>query len=400
MLLLLDWLAFQPFQVLAADWSVVAQTMVYGAYWLIPILTIIYLFTIATTNFRQRNPRRFSLLSALVMIVYFSKFFMLCFMLLQGLGGFSFQIIDSLAGTNLLAQIPSKLGAVAAALAGLVPMIVMTVGMVRNPYRYKVRRATAVIEGLPKALDGLKIAQISDIHAGTFTAKEPIKKAIEIINDEAADLVFFTGDLVNNTAQEIVPYMDIFDKIKAKYGVFSVLGNHDYGDYVRWQSMEDKQRNLRQLIDNQRLMGWDLLNNENRILEIEGEKVAVIGVENFSGNPRFTKYGDLAKAHLGTDTAALKLLLSHDPSHWKYEVTKDFQDIDIAFAGHTHGGQFGIEIGDWIKWSPVKYAYKEWAGLYQEGRQFLYVNRGFGMLGYPGRVGMPPEITVLEVVAG
>ena len=242
----------------------------------------------------------------------------------------------------------------------------------------------------------LKIVQISDVHAGSFTYKEPVRNAIDLINNEQADLVFFTGDLVNNTADEMDPYMDVFDKIRAKFGVFSVLGNHDYGDYVRWGSREERDANLERLKEVHKELGWNLLINEHRLIPIKGATVGVIGVENYSAKARFPKYGDLAAAYQGCE-ASLKLLLSHDPSHWEDQVIKDYKDIDITFSGHTHGMQFGIEIPGWIKWSPIKYMYKQWAGLYSQDKQFLYVNRGLGFLGYPGRVGILPEITVLEL---
>ena len=273
----------------------------------------------------------------------------------------------------------------------------MIYGMARNRHRYKIHEVKVIIANLPKALDGLRIVQISDVHAGSFTDKEPLKKGIDLINNAKADLVFFTGDLVNSIATEIEPYIDVFDKIRAKYGVFSILGNHDYGDYVHWPTKEAKLTNINRLIHLQKQMGWHLLLNENRLLSINGETVAIIGVENYSASPRFSKYGDLAKAYTGSQSAALKLLLSHDPSHWEDQVAPDRSDIAITFSGHTHGAQFGIEIDGWFKWSPVKYFYKQWAGLYQKGQQFLYVNRGFGYLGYPGRVGILPEITVMNL---
>ena len=245
--------------------------------------------------------------------------------------------------------------------------------------------------------DGLKIVQISDIHTGSFTRKEPVKGAIDLINQQQADLVFFTGDLVNSVASEVDNFLDVFNQIKSQYGVFSILGNHDYGDYVRWESAEAKHQNFEKLKDTHQHLGWDLMMNEHRIVEVKGEKVAVIGVENYSAHPRFPKYGDLEKAHKGTEVAVLKLLLSHDPTHWDDEVTRKFEDIAVTFSGHTHGFQFGLEIPGWIQWSPVKYVYKQWAGLYQNGSQYLYVNRGLGFLGYPGRVGILPEITVIEL---
>jgi predicted MPP superfamily phosphohydrolase len=208
-------------------------------------------------------------------------------------------------------------------------------------------------------------------------------------------MIFFTGDLVNNESAEVVDYIDVFNKLKAPLGVFSVTGNHDYGDYRQWESTAAKRQNFKDLIEAHRLLGFDLLMNENRLIGREGEKIAIIGNENWGGG-RFPKYGKLDTAYRGTEEAAVKLLLSHDPSHWDAQVRPNYPDIDIAFAGHTHGFQFGVEIGN-FKWSPSQYAYKQWAGLYQEGNQYLYVNRGFGFLGYPGRIGMPPELTIIEL---
>jgi hypothetical protein len=208
-------------------------------------------------------------------------------------------------------------------------------------------------------------------------------------------MIFFTGDLVNNEASEVKDFIDVFSKLKAPLGVFSVTGNHDYGDYKDWGTKEAKAQNFKDLIEAHRLLGFDLLMNDNRMIEQGGEKLSVIGIENW-GAGRWTKYGKLEEAYRGTEEAATKILLSHDPSHWDAQVRPNFKDIDLMLAGHTHGFQFGVEVGG-FKWSPSQYAYKQWAGLYQEGEQYLYVNRGFGYLGYPGRVGMPPEITIIEL---
>ncbi|MEM9823637.1 MAG: metallophosphoesterase, partial [Bacteroidota bacterium] len=302
-------------------------------------------------------------------------------------------IYEGLSGQMEIDYTRSVFLSVLGIFVGGIPFVMLTYGMLRNRYRYQIFREIVKIDHLPEALDGFRIVQISDIHSGSFTVKEPLEMAIQMINEQKADLVFFTGDLVNSVASEVAEFIDVFDQIKAKHGVFSILGNHDYGDYVRWNSPEDKKANFEQMLAAHRKMGWDLMLNEHRIVDVNGAQVAVIGVENYSAHPRFPKYGDLAKAHKGTESAALKLLLSHDPTHWKDEVVKHFGDIDITFSGHTHGMQFGFEIPGCFKWSPVKYVYKQWAGLYQEGKQFLYVNRGFGFLGYPGRVGILPEIT-------
>lgn len=213
---------------------------------------------------------------------------------------------------------------------------------------------------------------------------------------EKPDVVFFTGDLVNNEASEMRDYQDIFAKVKAPLGVYSTLGNHDYGDYVMWASAEAKRKNLEDLKATHKLMGWNLLMNESRYLSQNGDKIAILGIENWSAKGRFPKYGSLAKAYENTDEASVKILLSHDPSHWRAEVLEQYEDIDLMLAGHTHGMQFGIEIGN-FRWSPVQYFYEEWADLYTKANQYLYVNRGFGFIGYPGRIGILPEICIFEL---
>jgi len=268
--------------------------------------------------------------------------------------------------------------------------------MLRNKYRYRIFREKVRIPNLPPQLKGLKIVQISDIHAGSFNAIEPVLAGVEKIISEAPDLFFFTGDLVNTVAREIKPFVPIFSKIKARYGVYSIMGNHDYGDYARWPNAEAKAENRNALEAAHADLGWTLLNNENEIIDIDGAKVAIIGVENFSANRRFSRYGDLKTASEGTQKADLRVCLSHDPSHWTHEILSEYPEIELTLSGHTHGGQFGLELFNW-KWSPVQYFYKYWAGLYQQANQYLYVNRGFGFLGYPGRVGILPEITVLEL---
>jgi predicted MPP superfamily phosphohydrolase len=271
----------------------------------------------------------------------------------------------------------------------------MVYGVVSGAHDYRVRRKTIYLPNLPKAFDGIKIGQLSDIHSGSFFNKVAVKGGVEMMLQEKPDVLFFTGDLVNNESSEVKDYIDIFHKLKAPLGIYSVTGNHDYGDYHQWASLEAKQKNFKDLMEAHRLMGFNLLMNQHRFLETGGEKIAVIGIENW-GERKFSKYGKLEKAYAGTEEAPVKLLLSHDPSHWDSQVRPLYPDIDIAFAGHTHGFQFGVEIGN-VKWSPSQYAYKQWAGLYQEGSQHLYVNRGFGYLGYPGRIGMPPELTIIEL---
>ncbi|MGV8135200.1 MAG: metallophosphoesterase [Mangrovibacterium sp.] len=265
-----------------------------------------------------------------------------------------------------------------------------------NRYRYKVRRERVTLEGLPRAFKGMKIAQISDIHSGSFDDAGAVAEGVEAIMREKPDLILFTGDLVNDLATEIVPYIDVFKKLEAPLGVYSVLGNHDYGDYVQWPSQESKTQNLEQLKQHHAELGWKLLLNEHVILERNQERISLIGIENW-GARAFTKYGNLKKAASGLDASIFKILMSHDPSHWDAEVRKDFPDIALTLSGHTHGMQFGIEIPG-FKWSPVQYMYKQWAGLYREGNQYLYVNRGYGFIGYQGRLGILPEIAVIELI--
>jgi hypothetical protein len=267
-----------------------------------------------------------------------------------------------------------------------------------NRYRYKIRRVRVMLNNLPEEFKGMKIAQISDIHSGSFDDPEAVAAGISSIMNENPDLILFTGDLVNNKSEEIVPYMNIFKAMKAPLGVYSVLGNHDYGDYVSWPSDEAKKQNLDRLKQHHAEMGWRLLLNEHVILERNNQQLALIGIENW-GARGFTKYGDMKKAMAGLENSnvPVKILLSHDPSHWDAQVRTDYRDIDLTLSGHTHGMQFGIEIPG-FKWSPVQYMYKQWAGLYQEQDQYLYVNRGFGFLGYQGRLGILPEITIMELV--
>lgn len=294
----------------------------------------------------------------------------------------------SISRLKFLSQI--ALGMTALPLAGFI------YGMVRGAFDYKIHPIKVTLPNLPSAFNGLKIIQISDIHSGSFVSTAHLEEAVKIIEREKPDLIFFTGDLVNDRASETDLYIDVLSKIKAPLGVFSTLGNHDYGDYVTWGSPEAKAENLNNLKNVHAQVGWKLLMNEHIPIKIGEDEIAIIGIENWGGSFHFPKYGDLKKAHSGTEKYPVKLLLSHDPSHWDLQVKKDYKDIDITFSGHTHGGQFGIEIPG-FRWSPSQYAYKQWAGLYSHQDQHLYVNRGLGFLGYPGRVGISPEITVMEL---
>jgi predicted MPP superfamily phosphohydrolase len=266
-----------------------------------------------------------------------------------------------------------------------------------NKYNYKIRRLPLAFSNLPPAFRGLKIVQISDIHSGSFDNKKAVEKGVQMILDLNPDLILFTGDLINDRTTEMLGYEDVFSRLKAPMGVFSILGNHDYGDYVKWPSQAAREQNIEDLITLQTNMGWRLLMNEHVVLEKQGQEIALIGIENWSAKARFPKHGKMWEAYPGSEKYPFKILMSHDPSHWDAEVRPRYGDIDLTLAGHTHGMQFGVEIPG-FKWSPVKYVYDEWAGLYEEGKQKLYVNRGYGFIGYPGRVGILPEITLIELV--
>ena len=288
-----------------------------------------------------------------------------------------------------------KTGTLIAAL----PLGSLSYGIVSSAYDYQIKKQVLFLPNLPKKFEGIKIGQLSDIHSGSFYDRKAVLGGVEMLLKEKPELVFFTGDLVNNLASEMRDYQDIFAKVKAPLGVYSVLGNHDYGDYqFGFAPSAAKAKNLADVKATHKNMGWDLLLNENRTIKIEGEEISVVGIENW-GVGRFAKYGKLDEALINTDNIPVKLLLSHDPSHWRAQVLPNYPQIDAMFSGHTHGMQFGI-VTEKFQWSPSQYVYKEWSGRYQEGSQQLYVNVGYGFLGYPGRVGMLPEITIFELRRG
>lgn len=278
---------------------------------------------------------------------------------------------------------------------GAIPFGALLWGMVKGATDYQVRRVSLRFPNLPPAFDGFKVLQISDLHTGSFASTEPLQRAVALINAQKVDLVLMTGDLVNNIATEVEPHIPALQQITSDLPIFSSLGNHDYGDYVQWPSLEAKRENLARLARNHAQIGWRLLMDESQEIRRGADKIAIIGVQNWSSHANFPKHGDLPKAHAQSGDAPFKILLSHDPSHWEAQVL-NYPDIDLTLSGHTHGMQFGVNL-PFMKWSPVQYVYKQWAGLYRQGRQHLYVNTGLGYLGYPGRVGFLPEITVFEL---
>lgn len=285
-----------------------------------------------------------------------------------------------------------------AILAGGIPFVSMVTGILHGATDYELHKKTIYLPNLPKAFDGIRIGQLSDIHSGTFFNKTAVKGGVEMLMNEKPDVIFFTGDLVNYGTDEVNDYIGIFDKVRAPLGVFSTTGNHDYGNYRKWSSVDAKAQNFRDMLLAHRQMGYTLLMNEHRLLEFGEDRLAIIGVENWGVGPshRFPKYGKLAEACKNMEDVPVRLLLSHDPSHWDAQIRPEFSNIDITFSGHTHGFQLGVEVGDY-RWSPSQYLFRQWAGLYKENNQYLYVNRGFGCIGYPGRIGIAPELTVIEL---
>ncbi len=372
-------------------------------FWLITLFSIVGLFVFHFTGTSLLSFHQRSLLMAFLFVSYFSKGII---MIITFLGDI-IEWIQNFFFNSKRISIPKDQGTQsgmtrgefikkAAVATAALPFTTLSFGIINGVHNYRIVFKKINLPNLPDSFHGIRIGQISDIHSGSFFDRKSVIGGVELLAKQKTDLVFFTGDLVNNETKEVNAYVDIFKKVKAPLGVYSTLGNHDYGNYRSWSSEKAKAQNLKDMHLAHKLLGWNLLNNKNHMLELRGEKLAIVGVENW-GTGRFPKYGDLALANTGTGEAAVKLLLSHDPSHWDAQVRPNFQDIDVMFAGHTHGFQFGIETTN-FRWSPSQYLYKQWADLYQKENQYLYVNRGFGFLGFPGRIGIEPEITIFELV--
>ena len=409
--LLIDWYVWQAVKISTQNIAQSSQNVVKYIFWGITALTITGMWLYNFTNPDWMGKTLRTVIMVGVFISYVSKIFVILFLLIDDLGRLVRWIISKFSGSSsqgVSSNNPigsngitrSEFLMKTAVVAGAVPALALTWGIISGAHDYRIRRVKLALKNLPKQFEGMTIAQISDIHSGSFFNRVAVKGGVEMLMKEKPDMVFFTGDLVNNLASEVQEYIDIFNKVKAPLGVFSTLGNHDYADYVNWsENPQGKRKNLNDLMQAHKVLGYNLLMDENRFIEQGGEKLAIIGVQNISGQNRFHTYGNLEKAYKGTEEAPVKLLLSHDPTHWDKEVNTKYKDIDVMFSGHTHGTQFGINIGDYT-WSPAQYAYKQWAGLYEQGDQKLYINRGYGYIGYPGRVGMPPEITIFELVKG
>jgi len=402
-MVLLDIYFFQALKTVSHSASGRAKTIIYTSYWILSVAAIVMLLLLPYLQVEKQMKFIKTTIFSIIAGLFFAKLIAALFFLvddmrrgIQWIAGklfFSKTEGEDIASGDGISRSAFLSWAGMIAGGGLFGTLVYGFG---NKYRYQVRRVGLSYDNLPSVFRGMKIVQVSDIHSGSFTNKKAVLKGVEKVLKEQPDLILFTGDLVNNISSEMDDYIDVFSRLKAPLGVYSVLGNHDYGDYVHWESPEHKKANLERLKQIHAELGWRLLMNEHVILEKDGNKITLIGIENWSAKARFAKYGDLKKAYAGTGPGSFKILMSHDPSHWKAEVLKEYPDISLMLSGHTHGMQFGVEVPG-FKWSPVQYVYKEWAGLYEQGTQKLYVNRGFGFIGYPGRVGILPEITVLEL---
>ncbi len=377
-------------------------------YWLPLIFIVGMVFLASLIRYEDWDKSLKIYLGGVVFIIYAAKIFPILILLIDDirrLVQFVFQKIYALSkrkdlqrGKNISrSKFLGNLGI----LTGGIALSGLLTGMITWVHDFRIKREYITMGSLPEVFNGLRIVQISDIHLGSWTSNSKMEEVVQIINDLNPDLLFFTGDLVDYVSAEAYEYRDILGRIRSRYGVYTVLGNHDYGDYATWKSAAAKQDNMKELFSFFNEIGWILLRNENTILEIDDKKLAIVGVENWSIYDRFPKYGDIAEALKGTEDCPVKLLLSHDPTFWDHVVQKNFPEIDMTFSGHTHGLQFGIEIPG-FRWSPAQYLYKQWAGLYSRSsgrgrKQYLYVNRGTGTIGYPGRIGILPEITLVEL---
>jgi len=401
-LLAIDFYVFMALKFLAHNNSDRSRTIIYSVYWTFSIAAVLFIILFPTSNYLQTHIVFRNYVFAIIVGLFFAKLIASVFFLLDDVRrlfvwlmakifpktGVDFTDERSyISRSTFLSWTGFVLG------GGL--FTTLLVGF-SNKYNYKVRKIKLAFKNLPPAFKGLRIVQVSDIHSGSFTDKAAVERGVIMVQKLNGDIILFTGDLVNDKADEMHDYMDVFNKFKAPMGVFSTLGNHDYGDYTTWPSAEAKKENLERLKKIHGELGWRLLMNEHVILEKNNQQIALLGIENWSAFGSFPKYGRMDLAYPGTEKYPFKILMSHDPSHWDAEVRPKYPDIDLMLAGHTHGMQFGVE-NPYFKWSPVQWFYKEWAGLYENANQKLYVNRGYGFIGYPGRVGILPEITVIEL---
>ncbi|MEZ2335590.1 metallophosphoesterase [Mucilaginibacter sp. RCC_168] len=377
--IILLWLIFDIY-FFSVVTTLTVNTSVYLAYWLFDALLAGTIILGAFT----RNTKLISWLMASMLLSFIPKLVSSIVLVLEDF-------------TRLFRGFPPRSYAVSELALVIAVMFfgLLLFGVTRGRHYYKVRRETLFFDDLPERFDGFTITQLSDVHSGSFSDAKGVKKGLDLVNAQQSDMILFTGDLVNNQATEMDPWIPAFAGLEAPYGKYSVLGNHDYGDYMRWENEADQQANLSRLKQVHQEIGFKLLLNEATPIQKDNQAIALIGVENW-GKGGFHKYGDLKKATANVPNEAFKILMSHDPSHWDAVTLGHHQPIHLTLSGHTHGAQFGFELFG-FKWSPIKYVYKQWAGLYQKSGLYLYVNRGFGFLGLKGRIGIWPEIAVLTL---
>lgn len=398
LLSVVDFYAFQAVKTISRD-----HLWARYVYWGISILFIVLLIVMIINFDRSAGPQHplFKLVMSSFVLLFVPKLVISMPLLIEDV----VRLLVGVTGRFFAADSPEaflpsrrKFVSQVALVIAAIPFAGILHGIFRGKYNYRVIKKTLFFADLPAAFDGFRLTQISDVHSGSFDNPEKIAYGIDMINEQKSDVILFTGDLVNNFADEMDPWKEIFSRMKAPMGKYSILGNHDYGDYSEWPSPQAKAENMQKLYRTHKEIGFDLLRNENRLLEKDGESIRLVGVENWGKG--FAQHGDLDKALLGTKANEFSLLMSHDPSHFDEIVKNHPKKMSLTLSGHTHGMQFGIEIPGIIRWSPVKYRYPKWAGLYEEAGKYLYVNRGFGFLAFPGRVGIWPEITVLEFKKG
>ena len=389
--ILIDIYAFQAIKTISKN------HFIHGVYVLSSVAILVFFIYAITSPDARTNPKMMYIYG-LFLALFVPKIIAVIAMFGEDVIRVFVGVFYKIGGGSEASFMPSRRKFVSTVALGVaaIPFAALLYGMIKGKYNYKVLKYTLEFEDLPSSFDGYTLTQISDIHSGSFDNPEKVKYAVDLVNKQQSDLILFTGDLVNNVAQEMDAWKDTFATLKAKDGVYSVLGNHDYGDYVSWESAEKKQENLQALIALQKDMGWDVLLNESRTIKKNQQAIKLVGVENW-GEGGFKKAGDLEKACADVSAQDFTILMSHDPSHWQSRVKEHPKNIQLTLSGHTHGMQFGIEIPGWFKWSPVKYRYQNWAGIYKEFGRYINVNRGFGYLGYPGRVGIWPEVTVITL---
>lgn len=396
-LVLIELYAFQAFKTLIKSKSILIG---YGVLSVVLLIFIVYSFMQFDRSVGQTKQTMFTM--GLVLLVYVPKIVLTLLLLGEDIFRLGAGVINYFVDYDTNADfLPSRRKFISQLGFGLaaVPFLSLIYGIFEGRYNYKVIKQTIFFPDLPEAFDGFKITQISDVHSGSFDNAEKINYAIDLVNEQNTDMILFTGDIVNTHAKEMLPWIETFNRIKKhKFGKFSVLGNHDYGEYVTWPSEKEKNANFQSIKNLYGQIDFKLLLNEHIFIEKENQKIAIVGVENWGQN--FKKAGDLNKASQHLKKEDFKILMSHDPSHWDYEVQHHEKNFHLTLSGHTHGMQFGIEIPGYFKWSLAQYVYKQWAGLYENLGRYVYVNRGFGYHAYPGRVGIMPEITVIELKKG